>query len=133
MLRHRAFIQAVRLCFGISAALDEDTATPATSYAEPVDISPAPIPMAPKPRRQPPSPESMRKPGKTEEEPVSRETDEAALDVELLIASMDAAKSVQELKAIYQDSEVDENLQHQPADLDRAQNSFIANNKRLAG
>jgi len=134
MLRHRAFIQAVRLAFGISAALDEDTAMPATGFTEPVDISPAPIPMAPKPRRQPPSPESVRKPAKTEEEPVSRETDEyAAFDLSGLLEAMEAAKSVEELKQIYSDFDPDSNLQGDPQRLDIAQNAFISNNKRLAG
>lgn len=133
MLRHRAFIQAVRLAFGISAALDEDSATPVSSFTEPVDISPPVVPMAPKPRRQPPSPESVRKPAKTEEEPVSRETDEAAFDLTGLLEAMDGARSVDELKEIYADFEPDSNLQDDPAKLDIAQNAFIKNNKRLAG
>jgi len=59
--------------------------------------------------------------------------EDAAFDIDGLVDAMEAAKDVNELKAIYQDYEVDENLQGQPELLDRAQNTFVRVNKRLAG
>jgi phage recombination protein Bet len=59
MLRHRAFAQAVRLCFGISGALDEDNPD-----LEPVDITArateSPV-ETPKPKSAPKAPPAAKK------------------------------------------------------------------------
>jgi phage recombination protein Bet len=139
MLRHRAFVQAARLCFGISGALDEGTDLGTPMSVDTVDITPAASPVAP--RRQPPSPSRAAFPNGSKPEPasetksedVSDKMEDAAFDIDGLVDAMEAAKDVNELKAIYQDYEVDENLQGQPELLDRAQNTFVRVNKRLAG
>lgn len=124
MLRHRAFVQAARLCFGISGALDEGTdigAPPieAGSVNEPV-ASPEP----PRLRRPAPSPSQQQKPPPAEE---------AAFDLSGLIEAMDSAPDIETLKQIYNDYECDTELADQPDKLDIAQNAFIRNNQRITG
>ena len=140
MLRHRAFVQAARLCFGISGALDEGTDIGGPVMADTVDITPAASPVAP--RRQPPSPN--RDKGQSEDKPRQENTpqsetktedvsDAATFDVDGLIDAMEGAKDVAQLKQIYNDYDPDGELQGNPELLDRVQNTFIRVNKRLAG
>jgi phage recombination protein Bet len=143
MLRHRAFIQAARLTFGISGALDEGSdVTP--SY-EPVDITPpsASSPATPKPRRTPPPAGGRTIEGEKAKEPESTAGQKSAgatdtsstdeFDLDGCLAALSSAKSVEELKTIYNDFEVDDNLQDRPADLDKVQNAFVTMSKALAG
>ena len=136
MLRHRAFVQAARLCFGISGALDEGTDLMAPVATESVDITPAASPVAP--RRQPPSPSRAAFPNGSKPEPASETksedvSDEAAFDIDGLIDALEGAKTIEELKQIYNDYDPDSELQGKPELLDRAQNTFVRVNKRLAG
>jgi len=146
MLRHRAFVQAARLTFGISAALDEgsDVGGPAVDLSPPSE--PAARAEAPRPRRQPPSPSRAAFPqGSGKEEPASEtkvedvsDTNieglmEDTFDINGLIDAMESAKTVEELKTVYNDYEVDDNLQGKPELLDRAQDAFVRISKRLAG
>jgi len=131
MLRHRAFVQAARLCFGISGALDEGTDIGVPPIEAGSVNEPAAVSEPPRPRRQPPSPSQRQEPAsETKPADVSYE---AAFDLPGLLDAMDSAGTVEELKAIYNDYEVDTELQDDPAKLDTAQNAFIRNNKRLAG
>ena len=144
MLRHRAYIQAARLTFGISGALDEGSDfIPPTE--QPIDITPAPAPAAPitpKPRRTPPSPNQ----GKTIEgeavkddpkpEPASETksqdvSDVAEFDLNGCLDALKAAKTMDELKQIYNDFDPDGNLQDKPTQLEIAQDTFIRMTKRL--
>jgi len=146
MLRHRAFVQAARLTFGISAALDEgsDVGGPAVDLSPPSE--PAARAEAPRPRRQPPSPSRAAFPqGSGKEQPASEtkvedvsDTNieglmEDTFDINGLIDAMESAKTVEELKTVYNDYEVDDNLQGKPELLDRAQDAFVRISKRLAG
>jgi hypothetical protein len=134
MLRHRAFVQAARLCFGISGALDEGTDIGTPMSAEPVDLTPAASAEPPRPRRQPPSPSRAAFPTGSDKAPPAEPIEpEATFDLDGLIDAMEAAKDAAELKAIYNDYGPDDELQGQPELLDRAQNAFIRINKRLAG
>jgi len=134
MLRHRAFVQAARLTFGISAALDEGTDLGTPMSAEPVDLTPAASAEPPRPRRQPPSPSRAAFPTGSDKAPPAEPIEpEATFDLDGLIDAMEAAKDAAELKAIYNDYGPDDELQGQPELLDRAQNAFIRINKRLAG
>ena len=128
MLRHRAFVQAARLCFGISGALDEGTDIGVPPIEAGSVNEPAASAEPPRPRRQPPSPGQRQE--RQQEPPPA---DEAAFDLPGLLEAMDSAGTVEELKTIYNDYEVDTELQDQPDKLDTAQNSFIRNNKRIAG
>jgi hypothetical protein len=132
MLRHRAFVQAARLCFGISGALDEGTDFGTPMSAEPVDLTPAASTEPPRPRRQPPSPgqrQERQEEGVTLAAKVAPQ--EATFDLSGLLDAMAAAKTVEELKQIYNDYEVEDNLEANALDI--AQNAFIAANKRITG
>jgi len=148
MLRHRAFAQASRLAFGISAALDEgsDVGGPVVDLSPPSE--PAARAEAPRPRRQPPSPSRAAFPEGSGKGNVERDddgvvwasetkskdvSDDTAFDIDGLIDAMEAAKDVTELKTIYNDYGPDDELQGKPELLDRAQNAFIRISKRLAG
>ena len=139
MLRHRAFVQAARLTFGISAALDEGTATDYTGPT--IDVTEperAPAPPAPKPRRTPPSPGKREEP---QQEPESTagpksasnedSTTDASFDVDGCLDALKAARSMDELKQIYNDFEVDDHLQDQPEQLELVQDTFVRMTKRL--
>jgi len=134
MLRHRAFVQAARLTFGISGALDEGSDfTPPTIEAG--DIT-TPEPQRPTPRRRPPSPgEAKQEPEAKADEKAQpgEQQQEAQFDLQGLLDAMEAAKTTEELRAIYNDYDADSALQETPDDLDKAQNAFIKHSKRLGG
>lgn len=118
MLRHRAFVQCVRIAFGITGALDEDNAeiidvTP-DRMDEPEAPKPAP-PKAPPSTKKPPSPK-----GKPEPEPEQKpepEPDERAMvnepeaeekpDLEAFLNDLNdrlnEAKDVEQLRQIWVD------------------------------
>lgn len=145
MLRHRAFVQAARLAFGISGALDEGTAVDYSGPAMDItDASPVPAPAAPKPRRTPPSPgqgdsrgnlrqESPPQTAQASETKAQDQSDDAAFDMDGLLDALANAGSAEELKQIYSDFDPDGNLQDDPAALDVAQTAFVKHSKRLAG
>jgi hypothetical protein len=130
MLRHRAFIQAARLCFGISAALDEDAVMPTVDVTPHYDTAPEPqpAPKAPRTPRKPPSPKQEDAPKQEEqtrqaEEVVNRQTGEV-FDPEEFLTDLDTQMATginnADLNAIWSDYDVDASLTAFPDHLQRA-------------
>jgi phage recombination protein Bet len=140
MLRHRAFVQAARLAFGITGALDEGSEVPGPTIDITDAPAPAPAPVAPKPRRSPPSPgqgdkQEKVRPGSPPETAQASETKAEDVsdefDVDGCLDALKSAKSMDELKQIYNDYEVDENLQDKPTQLELVQDTFVRMTKRI--
>lgn len=125
MLRHRAFIQAARLTFGISGALDDDTAQPVIDITP---VQPVEQPPAPKAPRTPPSPngqpkaeakpgpykENVQDDGSTDDaEVIDPETGEV-FEPEAFLTELDtnlaSAKDSDELDRIWADHDVQTTL-----------------------
>ena len=136
MLRHRAFVQAARLTFGISGALDEGSDFSPTTI-EAGSVTPPEERPRPAAKRKPPSPSEIKaKSGentdqKPQPEQQQRQDDVAQFDLQQLLDAMDTARSTEELNAIYNDFSPDTEIADRPDDLGRAQDAFLAHSKRL--
>src|SRR5262245_2130754 len=123
MLRHRAFIQAARIAFGMSGAFaGEDV--PESDYLE-MEAEPVPAVEAPKPPR-PPSP-PKKEPAKPEE---SFPTGHDGF-LEELETSLASADDEETLKTIYNDHDIEERLAGDSRAIDQAQDAFLRHMNRL--
>lgn len=136
MLRHRAFVQAARLSFGISGALDEGIDTSALPAIDITPASPEPEPQRPSPKKTPPSPGQAAPAPAPEPEPEKAKLPAEALGgfpMDQFLDALGAAATIEELKTLYEDFEIDEALDRYPDALDRAQDAFVKAQKRISG
>lgn len=122
MLRHKAYIQAVRVAFGISAAMSEEDDAPAapvvtlepTKPTKPVEsVIPRRPPPAPAPRPDPTRPPQLdvleQKPVTIEAkaEPAKEEPFDLERYVDSISAGLKAAKSRQDIDMLWENMDVD--------------------------
>lgn len=148
MLRHRAFAQAARLCFGFSAALDEDEQMRDITPVPEVQVAAADIKRTASPR--PPSPkqrqeqtidgEAKREEKSTEkakERDERQEGTDTRLEPEKLLraftGALTTAKTAQDLDDIIREWDIIASLTHSPDHLELAEAKIKQTRKRLQG
>lgn len=153
MLRHRAFAQAARLCFGFSAALDEDEQmrdiTPASEVREVADDIKQTKPRPPSPRQKQeqdkPTGQTIDGEAKREEKPTEKpaERDEQQNGTDgqpdpekflkALAGALSKQKTIEALDDMLAEWDVHANLTHSPDHLELAEALVRKNRKRLQG
>jgi len=138
MLRHRAFIQAARLSFGLSGALDPENREAGGEYVEHevIDDVPAPPKAPPTARRVAPSPNGNGNGGKPQQgEPEQRAASSISADQDQYLKELDEAladgSDEAEVKSIYQNWSPDATLGRSIPALDRAADHLLKHLKRV--
>jgi phage recombination protein Bet len=134
MLRHRAFIQAVRLCFGVSGAFDYEA--PDEIPYQPVDVSAEDAEIIDKAKPQPPSAPKRKPPQEAAERDVEEseqaEAEKADDFIDRLNTALQTCTSQEEVDALWEEEDVLAAWSHDEDTLTLAQGMREKALKRLS-